>query len=155
MVRFITYGIKMMKRYRPQKFIKESKVLYYLKDIKEITDNIENIDVLGIIVPFLYSETIPEVQKKIDDLLEIKGDLQIFVISIFASMDVMTKLTVYKDNIYVINILCIVDMTSLLKMLQDNCKLKNFDFCGNSDFIKLLEESSNKELARKDGPPDY
>ena len=151
MVRFITYAIKMMKRYNARRENKKFELIHYLQDPTEKLDKIMAADNIGIIVPFLYNETVVEIQKKIDSLLEKKPDLQIFVLSIFASMGVMTTLTREKENIYVVNILCIVDMNNLLTLLQQNCKFKFFDFVGNEDFIKLLVESGQKELSRKTG----
>lgn len=151
MIRFLNYAVKMMKKYIPQKKAhKQLITIYYLNALSEIEQNIENISGVGIIVPFLYDETLEEVQNKIDRLVELKKDLKIFVLSIFATMNIMTKLTIARDNIYMINVLCIVDMKSLLKMLQDNCKVKDFDFVTNGDFINLVEEASRKEITRKD-----
>jgi len=151
MVRFITYAIKMMKRYNARRESKRFELIHYLQDPNENLEKILTSDNIGIIVPFLYNETVVEIQKKVDLLLEKKPELQIFVLSIFASMDVMTSLTRGKENIYVVNILCIVDMKNLLDLLQQNCKFKFFDFVGNEDFIKLLVESGQKELSRKTG----
>lgn len=153
MIRFLNYAVKMMKKYVPKKHAKEHKQLatiYYLKPLSQIEDGLEKINAVGIIVPFLYDQTLDEVHKKIDRLLELKKDLKIFVLSIFATMNIMTKLTIHRDNIYMINVLCIVDMQSLLNMLQENCKVKDFDFVTNGDFINLVEEASRKEISRKD-----
>jgi len=151
MVRLITYGVKMMKRYNTHKSSenKEYEVLYYQQDPDVLDSKIKNIDVAGIIIPFLYDETAIEIQEQIDKLFSKKPNLKIFVLSIFASIDIMTKLTMEQKDIYVINILCIVNMKSLLQMLQKNCKVMNFDFTGNKDFKNLIVESSKKEISRK------
>ncbi len=141
----------MMKRYNPNREAKKFELIHYLQDPTENIEKIVAADNVGIIVPFLYNETVAEVQKKVEQLLAKKPTLQIYVLSIFASMDVMTTLTRTKRNIYVVNILCIVDMKNLLDLLQQNCKFKFFDFVGNEDFIKLLVESGHKELTRKTG----
>ncbi len=150
MIRLLTYGVKMMKRYNSHKSKKkEYDALYFREDPIVLDQKIKTLDVVGIIIPFLYDETAIEIEKQINTLLEKNSNVQIFVISIFASIDVMTRLTMSYNNIYVINILCIVKMKSLLAMLQENCKAKPFDFTGNQDFIDLILESSKKELARK------
>jgi len=151
MVRFITYAIKMMKRYNTRRQAKKFELIHYLQDPDVNIEKILAADNVGIIVPFLYNETVAEVQKKIHHLLTKKPSLQIYVLSIFASMDVMTTLTRERVNTNVVNILCIVDMKSLLNLLQQNCKFKLFDFVGNEDFIKILVESGHKELTRKTG----
>ena len=59
----------MMKRYNPRREAKKFELIHYLQDPKENMEKILAADNLGIIVPFLYNETVAEVQKKIDQLL--------------------------------------------------------------------------------------
>ena len=150
MVRLLTYGVKIMKRYDAHKQAKTYRMLYYLKGTEEIEKEIGEVDSVGIIVPFLHDDVIEDIQKKIDTLLSKKESIQLFVISMLGTMNAMTKMTMYKDNIYMINILCIVNMNFLLKTLQENCKVPDFDFVANKDFIDVIEDISIKEINKKE-----
>ena len=129
--RFVTYDVKIMLRHNKDK-INNFAVIHYSMDLPKNID--ASSDIVAIIVPILDSNSDKEVRSKIETLCDSYENLNIYVFAIFAEMDTMVDLTQWKQNICVINNLCLLDLKSLLKILTDNCRTKYFDF-NKSPFI--------------------
>lgn len=148
-MRFLTYAVKMMKRYN----VNTPGNAYGIVHINSEThDEInESAEVLSLIVPFLYDKTEKEVTDKINAVLSKYPNIKkVFVLAIFSNIHSMTALVKSNPKIYIVNIMCIVDMEVLLKLLTSNCKVKDFDFVKNEEVIELLMSTTKRELARKE-----
>ena len=150
MVKFLGYGIALMRA--SYSFIKpkEIRILHYLEIANEKRKNVEECKSVGIIAPFLHKGTLVSLQEKIDSLLEKKSGTKVFVMSIFADLETIANLCRWKKNIYLVNILYIVNMKALFASLEENCETKKFDFCSDKVLVQLMLDTSYTELLKEE-----
>jgi len=148
MIRFLNYGIKMML----QNVLKKAsgcKMVYFQDVVHEDIKNLAPNNAVGVIVPFLYEETLTKVHEKVEKLLEKEPTLKIYVISIFADLSTVAHLCKWKEDIHLVNILCIVHMKALLTRLRDNCEKEEFDFLYDKVLVQLMLDTSKTELLKE------
>lgn len=150
MIRFLTYGIRLMAAQKISKKLRNYRVTYYLDGVAEKAGNPDKEEVVGVIVPFLYDGTLADVQNRVKSLLEKKQDAPIFVISIFADLDSMASLSKWKEHIYLINIMCVVNMRTLFASLEEHCEAEAFVISNNSVLTQLMVDTSYTELLKEE-----
>ena len=145
MKRFVTYDIKMMLRHykeTPKKY----QVVHYDADMTKSISKLKGGDIVAIIVPILDAHSDKDVRAKIEQLCSSVKDLEIFVFAVFAEMKTLVDLTEFKDNIHVINNVCLTDLKLLVKILNENCRTKYFEFNNNPHLVDELDELCKTEV---------
>jgi hypothetical protein len=161
MLRFCTYAIKLMKRFNKEllpgqydiRHIANTEIEYKQESDSE-DEEIESVkhntqEVLALIVPFLSEENLHEVKEVLASQTEKVKRKFTYVVSIFAEVETLTTLSMEFKNINIVNILCIVKMSTLLLSLANNCRSK-YDFVGNEELVGAMIELSGKEVRRKE-----
>ncbi len=141
----IVEGIMLMIGHHKVGKNKNRSILYYLDDVKE-TEELQNTQIVGIVVPFLYMHTLEKTNQLVEKLLEVQPKLIIFVVSIFADISSVINLSRWKKQIYLANVMLIVSMESLVESLKVNCTQKDFDFFADENFVKLVKGKSREML---------
>ena len=149
MMRLLHPAIKLMTENEACKS-KPCKMKYFMDILPTEDQCLDQTKVAGIIVPFLYNDTLESVEQQIDKLLTKKPKLTIFVISIFADISTIGSLSKWKKNIYLVNILCIVNMRGLLERLKGNCEREDFDFLKDEVFVQLIIDTSRNEILNEE-----
>ncbi len=139
MKRFVSYDVKMMLRHykeSPRKY----EIIHYDSDVAKSIKKLKGGEIVTIIVPILDAHSDKEVRAKIDQLCSAKKDLEIFVFAMFSEMKTMVELTEFKNNIHVINNVCLTDLKALVKILNDNCRTKYYEFNDNPHLVDELND---------------
>jgi len=147
--RFVTYGVKILLRHNKEK-IKNISFIHYSMDLPKNTNENASSDIIAIIVPILDATSDKEVRSKIETLCAKNENVSIYVLAIFAEMDTMVELTQWKQNICIINNLCLLDLKSLLKILKDNCRTIYFDFNKSPFIVDEMISVCKREMEKFD-----
>jgi len=139
MKRFVTYDIKMMLRHYKETPKKYS-IMHYDSDVTKPISKLKGGEIVAIIVPILDANSDKDVRTKIENLCSAVKDLEIFVFAVFAEMKALVELTEFRDNIHVINNICLTDLKALVKVLNENCRTKYFEFNNNPHLVDELDE---------------
>lgn len=149
MVRYLGYALTLM-RSSNRVNMKETKIVYYLDVVEENQKSLDECKSIGVIVPFLHKDTLASLQKKITSLVERRSGVKIFVVSIFADLETIANLCRWKKNIYLVNIIYIVNVKALLTSLEENCEIKNYDYKSDKALVQLMLDTSHTELIKED-----
>ncbi len=145
-MRYQAYGIKILRRSN-NTFDIDQFVITVFKDPKERNiGNFTKMKVYGVVIHFLFDDEIPKIQEHVEAMLAINPKLKIYVIALFATIEAMTALTRWSPNLYVINILCVVNMQLLLNRLHNNRKDQQFKMDEDPDVINGLLVAIDKLL---------
>jgi len=139
MKRFVSYDVKMMLRHYKES-LRRYEIIHYDSDVAESIKRLKGGEIVTIIVPILDAHSDKEVRVKIENLCSAKKDLEIFVFAMFSEMNTMVELTEFKDNIHVINNVCLTDLKSLMKILNDNCRTRYYEFNNNVHLVDELRD---------------
>ncbi len=146
LVRFAMYDVKIMLRQHDDMKRKYS-VIHYAMDLPANTHN--DVDVVAIVVPILSAKSEKEVKSKIEILKADNKNVEIYIFAIFSEMEIMTDIHKFRDDLVILNNVCLKELVSLTDLLQDNCRTRYLNFNKDSFLVDEILSVCKKEIQKR------